>query len=52
LLKVFFDAKASEITKIYSDGFITNKSELVQMLKQVDPANTSKWEAMLQDKGK
>ena len=49
LLKVFFDAKATEITKIYSDGFITNKSELVQMLKQIDPANTSKWDKMLQE---
>ena len=52
LLKVFFDAKATEITKIYSDGFITNKSELVQMLKQIDPANTGKWEKMLQEQGK
>ena len=52
LLKVFFDAKATEITKIYSDGFITNKNELVQMLKQVDPANTGKWEKMLQEQGK
>ena len=52
LLKVFFDAKATEITKIYSDGFITNKSELVQMLKQIDPANTGKWEKMLQEQVK
>tara|TARA_B100000795_G_scaffold80875_1_gene58144 strand:- start:520 stop:1428 length:909 start_codon:yes stop_codon:yes gene_type:complete len=52
LLKVFFDAKATEITKIYSDGFITNKSELVQMLKQVDPSNATKWERMLQEQGK
>ena len=51
LIKVFFDAKADEITKIYSDGFITNKNELVEMLKQIDPANTSKWEKMLQDGG-
>ena len=50
LLKVFFDAKADEITKIYSDGFITNKNELVDMLKQIDPANSGKWDKMLQDK--
>ena len=49
LIKVFFDAKADEITKIYSDGFITNKNELVDMLKQIDPANTGKWDKMLQD---
>ena len=52
LIKAFFDAKALEITKIYSDGFSTSKNELVEMLKQVDPANTSKWEAMLKEKGK
>ena len=51
LLKVFFDAKADEIAKVYSDGFITNKNELVQMLKQIDPANTGKWDQMLQDQG-
>jgi len=51
LLKVFFDAKADEITKIYSDGFITNKNELVEMLKQIDPANTGKWSKMLQAPG-
>jgi hypothetical protein len=46
---VFFDAKADEITKVYSDGFNTNKNELVEMLKQIDPSNTSKWEKMLQE---
>lgn len=51
LLKLFFDAKADEITKVYSDGFITNKNELVEMLKQVDPSNTTKWERMLQTQG-
>ena len=49
LLKVFFDAKADEITKIYSDGFISNKNELVDMLKQMDPANMNKWDKMLQN---
>ena len=49
LLKVFFDAKADEITKIYSDGFISNKNELVDMLKQIDPANMGKWDKMLQN---
>ena len=49
LLKVFFDAKVDEITKIYSDGFISNKNELVDMLKQMDPANMSKWDKMLQN---
>jgi len=49
LLKVFFDAKADEITKVYSDGFNNNKNELVEMLKQIDPSNTSKWEGILQE---
>ena len=50
LLKIFFDAKADEITNIYSDGFISNKNELVEMLKQIDPANISKWDKILQEK--
>ncbi len=50
LLKIFFDAKADEITNIYSDGFISNKNELVEMLKQIDPANISKWDRILQEK--
>ena len=50
LLKVFFDAKADEITKIYSDGFISNKNELAEMLKQIDPANMVKWDKILQSK--
>ena len=49
LLKVIFDAKVDEITKIYSDGFISNKKELVDMLKQMDPANMSKWDKILQN---
>ena len=52
LTKVFFDAKADEITKIYSDGFITNKNELVDMLKQIDPANSNKWDRILEDSQK
>ena len=49
LLKIFFDAKADEITKIYSDGFNSNKNELVEMLKQINPSNMNKWDKMLQD---
>jgi hypothetical protein len=49
LLKIFFDAKADEITKIYSDGFNSNKNELVEMLKQINPSNMNKWDKMLQN---
>ena len=52
LVKLFFDAKVTEITKVFSDGFITNKNEIVQMLKQVNPSNSSKWEGMLKEQGK
>ena len=49
LLKVFFDAKADEIVKIYSGGFDLNRNELVEMLKQINPSNMNKWEKILQD---
>lgn len=49
LSKIFFDAKADEITNIYSDGFISNKNEIVDMLKQIDPAHSNKWDKILQE---
>ncbi len=47
LLKVFFDAKSDEIVNIFSDGFISNKNEVVDLLKQMDPSNISKWDRIL-----
>ena len=46
-LQVWFNAKADEIIKVFSKELAVNKGPLVNVLKQIDPANTTKWESML-----
>lgn len=49
LIRVFFDAKADEIVNIFSQQDIgSNTSELIDMLTQIDPSNSPKWEKMKQ----
>ena len=49
LIRVFFDAKADEIVNIFSQQDVgANTSELIDMLTQIDPSNSPKWEKMKQ----
>ncbi len=43
ILRVFFDAKASEIEDIFSDGPNVNISELMSTLTTIAPLHSSKW---------
>ena len=44
LLRRFFDAKADEIVRIFSDGEeISNQQRLVETLRKISPNNNSKW---------
>jgi hypothetical protein len=43
LLRVFFDAKADEISDIFSGGPNVNIADLVSMLSKVAPMHSSKW---------
>ena len=43
LLRVFFDAKADEISDVFSDGPNVNIANLVSMLSKVAPMYSSKW---------
>ncbi len=43
---VFFTAKADEIKNIFSEGFPDEKARIVMVLKEIDPANTTKWDAI------
>ena len=43
LLRVFFDAKADEISDIFSDGPNVNIADLVSMLSKIAPTYSSKW---------
>ncbi len=41
---VFFTSKADEISNIFSEGFPDEKARIVQVLKEISPANSSKWD--------
>ena len=43
LLRVFFDAKADEISDIFSGGPNVNIADLVSMLSKVAPMHSNKW---------
>jgi len=43
LLRVFFDAKADEISDIFSGGPNVNIADLASMLSKVAPMHSSKW---------
>ncbi|MBT3208251.1 MAG: DUF4835 family protein [Bacteroidetes bacterium] len=43
LMQVFFDAKADEIVNIFSQSFPDEKNRVIQILTEVDPANSTKY---------
>ena len=43
-VKFFFNAKNVEIVNIYSQAFPDQKAKIINLLNQVDPGNTSKYE--------
>jgi hypothetical protein len=46
-LQIVIEAKADELVNIYSRAFPEEKSRVVQILNEVDPANKSKYEKIL-----
>lgn len=48
LLKVWFNAKADEIVNIYIKAMPADKTKIVEILNQVDPANRAKWDKITQ----
>ncbi|MCD6346356.1 MAG: DUF4835 family protein [Bacteroidales bacterium] len=48
---IFFTAKADEITNIFTEAFPDERSRVVQVLKEIDPANTSKWDKINKGSG-
>ncbi len=53
ILKIFFDAKADEITKIYSEAFPNEQARIIKLLTEIDPANSAKYQAITaQSEGK
>jgi hypothetical protein len=43
ILQLFFDAKANEITNIYSNAFQDEKARILNLLVELDPSNISKY---------
>jgi|TARA_B110000240_G_C13512021_1_gene460178 hypothetical protein len=50
ILKLFFDAKSDEITKIYSEAFPNEQARIVKLLSEIDPTNASKYKGITQSK--
>jgi hypothetical protein len=48
ILKVFFDAKSDEIINIYSEAYPNEKARIVKTLAEIDPANSSDYQAITQ----
>lgn len=47
ILKLFFDAKAEEISKIYSEAFPNEQARIVQTLVEIDPSNSSLYQSII-----
>jgi hypothetical protein len=47
-LKQFLDAKSDEIVNIFKGAPQNEKSRVVDLMKVIDPANTNKYEQILQ----
>lgn len=44
IFQVFFTAKSDEIVNIFSESFPDEKNRVISALKEIDPANTAKWD--------
>ena len=48
ILKIFFDAKSDEIINIYSEAFPNEKARIVKTLIEIDPSNSTSYQAITQ----
>ena len=47
VLKLFFDAKADEISKIYSEAYPNEKTRIFNTLNEIDPSNSSLYQSIM-----
>ena len=45
-IKIFFDAKVNEIVEIYKKADNTEKTKIIEMLKQIDITNSMKYDTI------
>ena len=46
-MQVFFNAKADEIVNIYAGGFADEKAKIINLLNEIDPTNSNKYQKIL-----
>src|SRR6056297_1414930 len=49
LMNLFVDAKSEEIVNIFSEAFPDQKNRVIQIMEEVDPANSSKYRKILKE---
>ncbi len=49
LLRLYLEAKRDEIIKVFGEGSPTSKTEVVNIMKEIDPANGDKYSAILRN---
>ena len=49
VLKLFFDAKSSEITNIYSEAYPNEQARIIKTLIEIDPSNSSLYQAITEN---
>ena len=49
LLKLFFDAKATEITNIYSEAYPNEQARIIKTLIEIDPTNSSAYQSITEN---
>ena len=47
LSNIMIEAKTNELKNMYSEAEIKEKNEIVNLLKRIDPANSSKYQEIL-----
>lgn len=47
LLQILFDAKSDEFVQVFSESFPDEKARVVNILKEVDPTNSNKYQRIL-----
>lgn len=50
IMQVFFDAKADEIVNIFKPAFTDERKRVYNIVSEVNPANSSKYGTLIQDK--
>lgn len=49
LMSIFVDTKADEIVNIFKEAFPDQKNRVIRIMKDIDPANASKYDGIMKD---